>query len=74
MNDDMINDLCMAKFKTSSKEKQDGLIKFIFESTYNKEKVIDYLNGKIAHNSSLNITEGDFIKFNINVDTYPRFK
>jgi hypothetical protein len=69
----MINDLCMAKFKTSSKEKQDGLIKFLFESTYSKEKVIDYLNGKKARNNSLNITEGDFIKFNINVDTYPRF-
>ena len=73
MNDENIVDLCLAKFKTSPKEKQEGLIKYLFQSSYNQDMVIDYLNGKKLRNESKNITEGDYILFKLSLDTYPRY-
>lgn len=73
MKEDNIVDLCLAKFKTSPKEKQDGLLKYVFESIYYQDNIVDYLNGKKLTVESKNITEGDYVTFKLSIDTYPRF-
>ena len=73
MKDENIVDLCLAKFKTSPKEKQEGLVKYLFQSTYNQDLLVDYLNGKKLSNESKNITEGDYVTFKSSIDTYPRY-
>ena len=46
MTDENIVDLFLAKFKTSPKEKQEGLVKYLIQSTYNQDQIVNYLNGK----------------------------
>lgn len=73
MTDENIVDLFLAKFKTSPKEKQEGLVKYLIQSTYNQDQIVDYLNGKKITVESKNITEGNYVTFKIDVDTWPRF-
>lgn len=73
MTDENIVDLFLAKFKTSPKEKQEGLVKYLIQSTYNQDQIVNYLNGKKITVESKNITEGNYVTFKIDVDTWPRF-
>lgn len=72
MRKDNEQDLLIVKFRSSPKEKQDQLLKFLFTDNISVDNVIDFLNNKKLSNSSKNFGDGDIIMIDpYSINTYP---
>jgi hypothetical protein len=72
MRKDNEQDLLITKFRSSPKEKQDQLLKFLFTDSVSIDSVVDFLNNKKLSLESKNISVGDLILIDpFKLSTYP---
>jgi hypothetical protein len=72
MRKDNEQDLLITKFRSSPKEQQDQLLKFLFTDNISVDNVIDFLNNKKLVNESKHFTSGDTIMIDaFKISSYP---
>jgi hypothetical protein len=72
MRKDNEQDLLITKFRSSPKEKQDQLLKFLFTDSVSIDSVVDFLNNKKLSLESKNFTVGDLILIDpFKLSSYP---
>jgi|688.fasta_scaffold97881_1 hypothetical protein len=71
MTEENLSELMITKFYASPKNKQTELLKMYLQTTSNKDRLIDYLNGKKITDETMNISEKDYIYIDISTSVYP---
>jgi hypothetical protein len=72
MRKDNEQDLLITKFRSSPKEKQDQLLKFLFTDSVSIDSVVDFLNNKKLSLESKNFSVGDLILIDpFKLSSYP---
>ena len=64
-------DLLVTKFYSSPKDRQHKLLSFCLDNAPDKNKLIDFLNGKNLYNEDKDFYEKDFIYVPLSVTCYP---
>lgn len=72
MTKENLQDLLITKFYSAPKKLQEILLGMMLENAPDKDKVVDFLNGKKLHNQEKNFSEKDFIYISTDVSCYPR--
>ncbi len=68
-------DLLLTKFKSATKEKQEGLLTFLLKDNSNYDSIVDYLNNKKLRHEGKDVTEGEFILVDpLTLNSYPEIK